>query len=187
MVNLKASSLLEERLSFRLLNEPGSRMAVLKYKKRLHIVPLCSKLMPVTGGALILKMWNLVPRIRFTHNIWCCVTNKHCKRCYIFIFKQSGTMLTAHAKWLTSSNIACIFFPQGHFFPANLNLFLDISQKLPLFWHIGHANRGDENTCVFNKTILNKMEDVQKLSGLNFMFQRIPELVRDFENNIEAK
>jgi hypothetical protein len=31
------------------------------------------------------------------------------------------------------------------------------------------------------------MEDVQKLSGLNFMFQRIPELVRDFENNIEAK
>jgi hypothetical protein len=54
-VNMRAPPLLEECLSFRLINESGSRMAVLKYKDRLHFVPLCSKHI-VTDGTLMLKM-----------------------------------------------------------------------------------------------------------------------------------
>ena len=55
-VNMRAPPLLEKCLSFCLINESGSRMAVLKHKKRLHFLPLCSKHIPVTGGALMLKM-----------------------------------------------------------------------------------------------------------------------------------
>lgn len=133
---MRAPSLLKECWSFRLVNESGSRMAVLKYKKSLHFVPLCSRHIPVTGGTLMLNMWTLVPRIRYTQSIWCRVTNKHCKRVYIFICKQSGTMLTAHAKWPTSSSTISYLFPSGAFSPENLKLFLDISQKFPLFWLI---------------------------------------------------
>jgi hypothetical protein len=55
------------------------------------------------------------------------------------------------------------------------------------YLYIRHANRGFESTFVFNRAILNKLEYVQKSSVLNFMFQRIPDLVHDFENTIEAK
>ena len=57
MVNMRATSLLlHDCLSFRLINDSGSRVAALKYKKRLHSVPLCSKHIPVTGGELMLKV-----------------------------------------------------------------------------------------------------------------------------------